>query len=409
MPPVWSLPKRVAFRFGFIAGLLYLYPAPFGLIPKTDWLAEKLQTPWNWLVDWFAGSVLGADVPAREPTGSGDTLVAYVGLLVVVLLAAIGAAVWSALDRRRLAYPRLAAASWIGLRYFLSLTLLGYGFAKLMGGQFQPVDAMHLDERVGEMSPMGMLWTFQGASMPYTYFAGVAEIVPAILLLWRRTATLGAVIAMAVMTNVVMLNLCYDVPVKLFASLLLLAAALIAMPQLHRLLRAVLGGAVAEVPPRVRSSARVERLRLLAKIGMLVFVGWTLYSMHEQASEFTRPPSELAGLWRVDTFRKDGVEHPPLMTDAERWCTVGFAEWYVSVRACNNTHLMVQTEVVPAAQLIVLGLEEAELLRYTRRGDHLEIDGFHRGKSLHVALTREPPALLVSRGFHWIQEFPFNR
>ena len=70
---------------------------------------------------------------------------------------------------------------------------------------------------------------------------------------------------------------------------------------------------------------------------------------------------------------------------------------------------MVQAEILPAAQLIVLGLEEAELLRYVRHGDHLTIDGVHRGKPIHVTLTRQPPPLLVSRGFHWIQEFPFNR
>ena len=37
-------------------------------------------------------------------------------------------------------------------------------------------------------------------------------------ILWRRTATLRALIATGVLTNVVMLNFCYDVPVLVVAA-----------------------------------------------------------------------------------------------------------------------------------------------------------------------------------------------
>jgi len=37
------------------------------------------------------------------------------------------------------------------------------------------------------------------------------------------------------------------------------------------------------------------------------------------------------------------------------------------------------------------------------------IDGVHLGRSLHVTLHRHPDGLLVTRGFHWINEVPFNR
>ena len=33
----------------------------------------------------------------------------------------------------------------------------------------------------------------------------------------------------------------------------------------------------------------------------------------------------------------------------------------------------------------------------------------HLGRSLHVALHRAPPSPLLTRGFHWINEVPFNR
>jgi hypothetical protein len=62
---------------------------------------------------WFAETVLGLPAPSTVPNGSGDTTAAYVMWLVVIILAALGTAIWSALDRRRTAYPRLATAIWI--------------------------------------------------------------------------------------------------------------------------------------------------------------------------------------------------------------------------------------------------------------------------------------------------------
>jgi hypothetical protein len=314
--------------------------------------------------------------------------------VVLLILAAIGAGVWTALDKRT-AYPRLATATWIGLRFMLSMILFSYGFAKLFGGQFGAPDAVGLDRRVGEMSPMGMLWTFQGSSTPYTYFAGFSEIVPAMLLMWRRTATIGALIAMGVMTNVVVLNFCYDVPVKLYSSQLLLMAAIIAMPQARRFALAALGYAVPEVPPRVRSSARIERLRVAAKLAYVALVAWGLYQMIEQVAEYRRKPSELAGIWRV--------EH------ATEVCKLEVGTWAVGIRHCNDERELMRGEVIPAAQVIVLKGKAETLWRYQRDGDRLVIDGLYHDKPIHLTLKREPAPLLVSRGFHWIQEFPFNR
>ena len=66
---------------------------------------------------------------------------------------------------------------------------------------------------------MGALWWFMGASIPYIIFAGAAEVLGGLLLVLRRTAALGALVAFAVMVNVMMLNYCYDAPVKLYSTI----------------------------------------------------------------------------------------------------------------------------------------------------------------------------------------------
>ena len=39
---------------------------------------------------------------------------------------------------------------------------------------------------------MGILWKLMGHSYGYNLFTGLAEAVPAALLFWRRTTTVGA-------------------------------------------------------------------------------------------------------------------------------------------------------------------------------------------------------------------------
>src|SRR4051812_9045993 len=260
----WGPARRFGFRFGVVFGALEIFPFPLTAMPKLDWLTEPLGQARAWVVQWFAHAVLGLALPASEFNGSGDRTLDYVELLLLVSLGAVGALAWSVVDRRR-SHPRLAAGAHVVLRYSLAHAMLVYGFAKILRQQFGDLSPFELRTTVGEISPMGLLWRFMGYSAPYTVFGGLCEAVAGLLLLWRWTAAMGAVMAIGVMTNVVMLNFSYDVCVKLYSIQLLVMGWVIALPDARRLLAAALGRATAEVPPRARMSPRRERVRQLAK------------------------------------------------------------------------------------------------------------------------------------------------
>ncbi len=93
-----------------------------------------------------------------------------------------------------------------------------------------------LMEPFGNMSPMGVLWASIGASPAYEIFAGCAEMLGGILLIVPRTTMLGALICLADMTQVFMLNMTYDVPVKLFSFHLILMSLFLLAPDVKRLL-----------------------------------------------------------------------------------------------------------------------------------------------------------------------------
>jgi hypothetical protein len=409
----WTPVQRIAFRFGFLLAALLLFPFPIGLIPKTQGLAELLSMPLGQLASWCATEVLGFAEASNRPNGSGDTAYAYVLHLMIIVLAAAGTVVWSALDRRRTAYPDLAAAAIVVLRYYLAYVLLSYAFAKLT--QFPPPRPERLDQRVGDLSPMGLLWTFMGASRPYTLFGGFAEALGGGLLLWRRTHVAGALIAMATMSNIVALNFCYDVPVKLFSTQLLLIAGVIFAPHAPRLIRAVLGRATAEVPPPPRRSPRFERARLAARVATLGLMAYLIHAELSRALTWMRPRHELHGIWLVERLVVDGTERPPLITDHERWHKLYFSETGGGARAVTGPLVRFGATVDPAQRTIEIkgGPGGPETWSYARSTDGdrttLVLDGTFRGRRIHAELRREPEPLLLTRGFHWRNEVPFNR
>jgi hypothetical protein len=413
----WGLARRIGFRFGIVYGVLVLFPFPLNALPKMQWLTGPLEQPFDWLTQWFARVALGLPELATAPNGSGDRTFDYVKLLLFAIFGVVGAIAWSALDRRR-SYPRLAAAAHVVLRYSLAHAMLFYGFAKILRLQFSDLSPFELRSPVGEVSPMGLLWRFMGYSAPYTVFGGLCEAIPGLLLLWRRTAAIGAVMAIAVMINVVMLNLSYDVCVKLYSMQLLVMAWLIALPDARRLLAAALGRATAEIAPRVRMSARRERARL---IGKAIFILGLAVGIYLASVGRGGEHHELHGNWVVDAFSADGGEQS-LAGDSVRWQSVAFttsrmAIWRVSgdrdpqVTTRRGTYAF---KVDAANHTITVTIDDDtkqdETWRYTRPApDRLVIDGVHLGKVLHVALHAAPEPLLVTREFHWINEQPFSR
>ena len=115
--------------------------------------------------------------------------------------------------------------------------MITYGSVKVIKSQFPNPTLDRLLQPFGDASPMGLLWTFMGASESYNIFTGAGEMLGGLLLTTRRTTLLGALVCFGVMSHVAMLNFSYDVPVKLFSMHLLAMALFLMAPDLGRLAR----------------------------------------------------------------------------------------------------------------------------------------------------------------------------
>ena len=422
-PEGWSLTRRIAFRFACAYALLFLFPSPLDSLPMGEELFGELAgTMWEPLVRWVGNHVLhlGGDI---EPsvTSSSDTTFAYVRLLCVFVVAVLATAVWSLVDRRRRHHEKAYDALRIYVRYTLAASMISYGLYKVIKVQFPFPSPTQLLLTYGESSPMGLLWRFMGYSTGYNVFSGSVEVLGGVLLLFRRTTTLGALVVLGAMANVVMLNFCYDVPVKVNSTHLLLMAAFLTLPDLRRLLQVFVLNRPTEPAALGKPFARrwMERARLPAK---LLFLGVALIGGGAQALQFAlhdgdwapRPPH--FGAYEVETFVRDGDTLPPLLTDGTRWRA-----------AAVDSHSVLMIIKMDSKRLGYMMKEDPEKKTFTHSGglgtpefvlsyaepdpEHLVLEGPLDGASLNVRLRKINPAsfLLVNRSFHWINEFSYNR
>ena len=235
-PADWSLATRIAFRYAFCYFLLYVYPRSVGSLGAYVKYNNPVRDMWHAVVPWVGANVLHLSGPFTElANGSGDQLYDWVLLFCIAIAAAVATVIWSVLDRKRTNYTTLYQWLRIVMRMVLAVAMISYGTNKLWRMQFAEISLARLVDTYGQSSPMGLLWAFMGASHAYSFFGGVGEMAGGLLLFIPQFTALGALITGAVMTNVLMLNLCYDVPRKIYSIHLILMCLFLLLPDMLRL------------------------------------------------------------------------------------------------------------------------------------------------------------------------------
>jgi hypothetical protein len=319
-PAPWSPTTRLGFRIAFLYFFCFIFLGANGTLLRVfpvvgGWIQDKLNWPFDHLSEFIGQHLFHLTGIAAHwhPSDSGDTTMNWIqnGLFLTVALA--GGVLWTLIahlrNNRRTEYRTLHA--W--LRFFLRLTcgmfMITYGLAKVFPFQMPPPSIAILNETAGNMAPMTFLWNLIGLNPVYEIICGSAEVLGGILLLYRRTALAGALFSTFVVTNVVLYNFCYDVPVKLFAVNLLLACIFLALPDALSLCHFFwshkpAASTTAWVPPASRRAGRIAILvtEIVCAAAFLVVqpifmtIGW------HQLQVALRTPSPLVGAWHLDAF-----------------------------------------------------------------------------------------------------------
>ncbi|MEO1625607.1 MAG: hypothetical protein AAFV25_10670 [Bacteroidota bacterium] len=412
----WTLFQKLLFRL--VASYVFLFCMSSQFIFSS--FAEML---WEQLVPPFAKYILGMEQDLIAlANGSGDTTYSYVSLLCYLTVALLMTLIWSVLDRKRPHYEQALQWLIVLVRYYLFFQMALYGLAKIFYLQFQPPRFARLIQAYGDSSPMGLLWTFMGYSKGYTMFTGFGEFLGGLLLLFRRTRTLGALLVFGIMFNVMMLNFCYDVPVKILSThLVLLAMGLITLDG-RRLWNVLVANRPTEalpLPPHF-SHPRVEKVKngikwLALSIGLAAFVYFTYQRLGQFGPQRSKPA--LYGLYEVEQFSRNGELVPPLTTDSSRWEWM-IVEWgkRIDIHAMDGQRSRFESELDSTAQWLAFTPSDDEQITdtlYYSRPDsgQFALQGVWQTDTLDIRMRikKKEDFLLMQRPFSWINESPFNR
>jgi hypothetical protein len=418
----WSNPKKIAFRYVFIFFALFITIKNNGAYPFIDFI---LSYPLNYLetiIPWIGKHILllSNDIKIFK-NGSGDKTYDYVVLFTIATTALLGTSIWSILDRKRTNYAILYYWLTVAIRYYIALMLINYGLIKIIKLQFASPIFYRLSQNYGDSSPMGLAWTFLGFSTGYNLFMGIIEVA-SVLLLFRRTMTFGAVITLMTTLNVMAVNYFYDVPVKILSTALVIMTLFLLLNNIKQLLLFFFTGetvslSIIKAPKINKKWLRISKITFKSLLISYVLIYGFIDTLNRRKEYRDYAPTpKLYGLYNVYLYKINNDTIPPLMTDSVRWNQF-IIDWegYATVRSMTSKQTRFTTKIDTVSKKIQLTSRDSSI-KYSFAYEYQEPDKFIlkgsiQKDSILIYMTRKQikDYILMNRGFHWINEYPYAK
>lgn len=175
------------------------------------------------------------------------------------------------------------------IRYALAIGMIPYGISKIFKTQFVLSQSLMLPTTLERMSGKTLAWAFLGYSSWFEVLLGFLELIPALLLLFRRTALTGTILLLPITLNVYLINMALNLwdGTKVIALVLLVLNCLLLLFEWKKIRDIV--------------------LIVIGKTGMK-FTGWELafnvlllaginYAFVKQLTGYRAQENELTGDW----------------------------------------------------------------------------------------------------------------
>ncbi|MGB6945937.1 MAG: hypothetical protein WBE37_26290, partial [Bryobacteraceae bacterium] len=296
----------------------------------------------------------------RGPRGPGEWLATHIaawiqvprtyqdfwGIAVEALAVVPLACLWTLFDRRTRSNAVVREAVYLLVRYSLSIGMFYYGVAKVIGHQGIPQPApIDWIRPLGEISSGQLMWTWLGYSPSFQVFAGINELLGAILLLFRRTTLLAALLILPVMVYVTVLDTTFHVGPRATAALFAMTAFYLVVTEWRRLAGVFIFGKPTVPPPpnKLWASPRLAVAQRGLWAVVVAFLLWTSFFWQIAMNiDIGGRQSALCGVYRVERFARDGHVLPD--EDAMRWREVAINDFgdYIRVRSMDDSDLLWQ-------------------------------------------------------------------
>jgi hypothetical protein len=172
-------------------------------------------------------------------------------------------------------------------RWIAAVLLILYACAKLTGSQFAPLDSQ-IARPMRDVSGYWLTWYYFSYSATYGTIIGLIQLAGGVLLAFRRTALLAALMLVPVVVNILLIDIFfhYTAGPTVMATVILVCLLVVIAPNVGRLRDAIL-----PEPAPHRLAPRV------AAITVVVATVWT--GMWLAVHYIKKRPTPIDGTWSV--------------------------------------------------------------------------------------------------------------
>lgn len=264
-------------------------------------------------------------------------LYSYANFVVVLAVAVICGLIWTALDRNRKEYNLLYYWVRALARYRVAYGLIAWGYKKVFVMQMPPLNVAMLHTDFADMFAKRLYWESISVVPWYEVFLGFAEVVPGILLLFRKTTALGAALGMVVLGNVAIANHAYDIGEQVPCAGMTMLSLFVLwyyLPAIYKLVVKQQDIQVKEYVPVFPAAWHRYAKRTVKYSFNFVFV--ILFLIFEirgyTQNDFYKIPNtpglnKAKGHYQVTEFRINNKVIPYSPLDTVRWHDATFEEW----------------------------------------------------------------------------------
>jgi len=263
---------------------------------------------------------------------------------IIFLLSITGAFIWTIAGNKKLKeYNLLYYWLRVLVRYRLAIAVIAYGFIKLFPIQAPYPSLSNLNTNYGDFTRWKLFSLSLGIVPGYETFLGAVEIATGLLLLYRKTASVGAFIVIIFTGNVFMSNLAYEGGEQVYSLYLITLALFVLTFDVQRLADLLVfqkPAAPVHFKPHYQTKARFYTKITLKTVFILFFVllyGWqTGAAFYSGTGRFPQEPGlkGTTGIYNVAAFRINNDSIGYSATDPNRWQDVVFEKWNtISIRS----------------------------------------------------------------------------
>ncbi|GGC12667.1 hypothetical protein GCM10011386_00400 [Parapedobacter defluvii] len=343
----WTTVQKTAFRIGFVYFVLLCIPAygnfyrdlfklfDFSKLTYHDFQAVVAFWPPQFILIESEEGVFG--------------IFNYINLILLLVLAIVVGVIWTFLDKKSINYSKLYYWARVLVRYRLAYGMVGWGLKKAFPMQMVYPTIGMLNTPFVDMAEKKLYWSHVGVSFGYTVFLGFAEIIPGLLLLHRKTASLGGALAAVVCLNICIANHAYDAGVAVPAAYFTLLGIFVAwydLPKIWDLLVNQKNVAPYRYYPVLSGPQQTTRTVLKVFFNTIfvpvaaAFWAYGFFNGNNYNIPSTAGLKDIQGLYQVSEFRLNGEELPYSPADSIRWHDAIFERWSTLSYSTNRGALV---------------------------------------------------------------------